>query len=209
MTGLTVAVRGGFRTLWGRELVTDTARELFHGEPPVPEETFWARGATSFFQGNRYLTGALVREVLALAVGDRVADLYAGVGLFAVALAARGTRVIAVESDTQSGGDLKTNAEPYDTTLTVHLATIEAMGGTARTIRRRHRRSAAHRALAAGDLQRVADCHAPRIVYVSCDPPTLARDAAILAEGLRAAISSRLRSLSEHRSRRGVASFDR
>jgi len=30
-------------------------------------------------------------------------------------------------------------------------------------------------------LQRVVDCHAPRIVYVSCDPPTLARDAAALA----------------------------
>ena len=44
--------------------MTDTARDLFHDESPVPEVTRWTRGAASFFQGNRYLTGALVREVL-------------------------------------------------------------------------------------------------------------------------------------------------
>jgi 23S rRNA (uracil1939-C5)-methyltransferase len=179
-TGVTLAGRGGARTLWGRGHVTDLARDLFHGESPVPEETRWSRGATSFFQGNRYLTGALVREVLSVAVGDRLADLYAGVGLFAVALAARGTRVTAVEGDTVSGRDLRTNAMPYGDALLVRLVTTEAMG----TLPGRYdavivdppRTGLSTRALAV-----VASLAAPRVVYVSCDPATLARDAAILA----------------------------
>jgi tRNA/tmRNA/rRNA uracil-C5-methylase (TrmA/RlmC/RlmD family) len=53
---------------------------------------------------------------LAESAGDTCVDLYSGVGLFAVALAARGSRVIAVEGDPVSGGDLRVNAAPLRAT---------------------------------------------------------------------------------------------
>ena len=61
-----------------------------------------ARHAESFFQGNRFLVPALVTTVLdAVPRDDGVLDLYAGVGLFSVALAAAGHagEITAVEGD--------------------------------------------------------------------------------------------------------------
>jgi tRNA/tmRNA/rRNA uracil-C5-methylase (TrmA/RlmC/RlmD family) len=60
--------------------------------------------------------------VLELAEGDRVIDLYAGVGLFSIALAARGSEVVAVEGDRSSGADLTANADPWDRLRVVHAA---------------------------------------------------------------------------------------
>ncbi len=65
----------------------------------MPANTTWTRQAASFFQANRFLVGALASAVLDGVDGQHVADLYAGVGLFAVALAARGHDVVAVEGD--------------------------------------------------------------------------------------------------------------
>ena len=60
----------------------------------------------SFFQGNRYLLPELVARVLAQVPDGVVIDLYAGVGLFAVSLAASGhTRIVAVEGDRSSARD--------------------------------------------------------------------------------------------------------
>src|SRR5206468_9663042 len=57
------------------------------------------RHVLAFFQGNRYLLADLVTHVAErVPTGGFVADLYAGVGLFAVAAAVtRGARVVAVE----------------------------------------------------------------------------------------------------------------
>ena len=50
----------------------------------------------------------------------RVTDLYAGVGLFAVSLAARGvTEIVAVEGDRASARDLEANAAAYGGAITV------------------------------------------------------------------------------------------
>ena len=46
----------------------------------------------AFFQGNRYLLEPLVRHVVDLVPPGPVIDLYAGVGLFGLALAAIGSR---------------------------------------------------------------------------------------------------------------------
>ena len=143
------------------------------------------RHASSFFQGNRYLLPRLVRAV-SVAVPDagETLDLYAGVGLFAVALAALGRlEVTAVEGDRGSGADLRENARPHAPRLNAQVASVEAyVAACARrpaTVIIDPPRTGLSKE-AAGSLVRVAPA---RIVYVSCDPPTLARDARRLIDG--------------------------
>ncbi|MEM8962803.1 MAG: class I SAM-dependent RNA methyltransferase [Acidobacteriota bacterium] len=55
--------------------------------------------ARAFFQGHRSLVADLVRHTVGEWTGDTVFDLYAGVGLFSIPLAARYRRVVSVEND--------------------------------------------------------------------------------------------------------------
>jgi hypothetical protein len=91
LTGVTCAPIDHPRTmdLWGSPLVADEIAGVT-----------LSRHARSFFQGNRFLTGALVDHVLSSIESGPVLDLYAGVGLFSVtaAVAGRGP-VTAVEGD--------------------------------------------------------------------------------------------------------------
>jgi hypothetical protein len=140
------------------------------------------RGVTSFFQGNRFLTGALVDRVLARAEGDWFVDLYAGVGLFAAAMAARGARGLAVEADRASAGDLERNLAPWRRTVRVMHDTVESavalpLDPPPDVVVVDPPRAG----LAPEALHGVIAWRAPRLVYVSCDPATLARDAARLA----------------------------
>lgn len=137
------------------------------------------RHAESFFQGNRYLLSDLVAAVVA-AVPERgeVLDLYAGVGLFAVSLAAMGhLEVTAVEGDRTSGADLRRNARPYEPKIAAHVARVEDY------LASRRGRSAAttivdppRTGISKEALDAIIGHRSPRIVYVSCDPATLARD---------------------------------
>ena len=116
VTGVTTASGGGLDLMPGCATVTDHAQDLFAGPPPVDGSTAWTRHATSFFQGNRFLAGALVSRVLeavSASPAQAVADCYAGVGLFAVTIAATGAQVVAVEGDPSSGADLAANAKPF------------------------------------------------------------------------------------------------
>jgi 23S rRNA (uracil1939-C5)-methyltransferase len=168
--------------LAGSRSVSDSAADLFRGESPIDDAVRWTRRATSFFQGNRFLTGTLVRRVLDLASGERVVDLYAGVGLFAVALAAGGAQVLAVESDASSGADLDANARPFGDRLHVERTPVES-AVRARLDPPPHAVvvDPPRTGLSVAALAGIAAWRAPRIVYVSCDPPTLGRDAARLA----------------------------
>jgi 23S rRNA (uracil1939-C5)-methyltransferase len=166
--------------------IEDTAETIWPGGGPLPAETRWRRRASSFFQGNRFLLGALIEDVLSCADGaENVADLYAGGGLFSIALAAMGANVTAVESDASSAADLLDNAEPYGDRVLPLAIPVES------AVKRRlpvkpdlvildpPRVGASEEAIAG-----LVGWRAPRIVYVSCDPPTLARDAAkIIAAG--------------------------
>jgi 23S rRNA (uracil1939-C5)-methyltransferase len=182
VTGVTILGRGGVRLLHGSPYVVDSADELFRGDVPFAAAATWTRSALPFFQANRYLVGALVRQVLqGVAGADRVVDLYAGVGLFSVAMAAAGARVFAVEGDRRAADDLEMNASPFDDRLEVAATSVEEVAMQ----RPRDQpdvlvldppRSGA----SAKTIEGIAAWRVPKIVYVSCDPPTLARDAARL-----------------------------
>lgn len=183
VTGVTAATRARPAVIAGHATVTDAAADVFGEEVPVSALVAWTRHAPSFFQGNRWLLGALLRRVLDVAPGDRVVDLFAGVGLFSVALAARGAEVVAVEGDRSSGIDLRGNAGPWRERLlavrsSVEEAVSESPVKTPDVVLVNPPRTGLSAAATAGLLA----WRTPRLVYVSCDPPTLARDAARFAE---------------------------
>jgi 23S rRNA (uracil1939-C5)-methyltransferase len=130
--------------------------------------------AGSFFQTNRFMVPELVRAVTAGLSGRLALDLYAGVGLFANHLSKRFNQVFAVESSPFSVSDLQANAPKN---LTVVRATSEQFLQKSMNLKpdlvvldppRTGIGESAAKLLMA---QRV-----PRIIYLSCDPTTLARD---------------------------------
>jgi tRNA/tmRNA/rRNA uracil-C5-methylase (TrmA/RlmC/RlmD family) len=143
------------------------------------------RSAQSFFQANRFLLPSLVGAVMDVVGGDGdVLDLYAGVGLFSVALAGMGrTGITAVEGDRSSSADLLENAAQFPGAIAAVRDSVEGYltstsTGPARTIVVDPPRTGISRAA----MGRIAGYGAPRIVYVSCDPATMARDARRLVD---------------------------
>jgi 23S rRNA (uracil1939-C5)-methyltransferase len=136
------------------------------------------RHPEAFFQANRFLVGQLVPRVLDAVPEGTVLDLYAGVGLFAISLAASGrTGIIAVEGDPVSGRDLQRNAAPYYDGVRVSRTSVEAYlaarSGRVDTIIVDPPRTGMSKEAA----EAIARAGASRVVYVSCDAPTMARDA--------------------------------
>ena len=161
----------------GIAAVTDTLADVTGGR--VAEGTLQRR-AESFFQGNRFVLAQLVNAVAdATPDGGEILDLYAGVGLFSVTLAAMGRlEVTAVEGDRSSGADLRENARPQAPRLHVHVARVEDYLAS-----RKSNPPATlivdppRTGLSKDATDAIVRLRAPRVVYVSCDPPTLARDA--------------------------------
>jgi 23S rRNA (uracil1939-C5)-methyltransferase len=142
------------------------------------------RHAPSFFQANRFLAPVLARRVIALVSGGPALDLYAGVGLFAVCLAASGVPdVTAIEGDPVSAADLLANARPFAPRLRVASESVESFlhryptWADATVIVDPPRTGMSRAAIAA-----LIGARAKRLVYVSCDVATLARDARRLVE---------------------------
>jgi tRNA/tmRNA/rRNA uracil-C5-methylase (TrmA/RlmC/RlmD family) len=109
---------------------------------------------------------------------EEVLELYAGVGLFSIPLAAtRHGQVTAVEGDRTSGADLQHNAREFSALHPI-IANVEdylvrlSQSPFATILADPPRTGISKSALAA-----IVGCQSPRIAYVSCDPPTLARDA--------------------------------
>jgi 23S rRNA (uracil1939-C5)-methyltransferase len=143
----------------------------------------------AFFQVNRWLVDALVERVTADARGALAWDLFAGVGLFARQLGRSFTHVIAVESASASIAALAHNLRGTNASA-VKATTLDFLrrGGSG------DRPDLIVPDLIVVDPPRtglgpettalLAEIAAPEIVYVSCDPATLARD-------LRALVDSR------------------
>ena len=137
----------------------------------------------AFFQVNRWLIDSFVGHVIGDARGELAWDLYAGVGLFARQLAARFVKVIAVES-----------APTATSALTANLAGTAGEAIAESTLEFLRSRSGLARpeliivdpprtGLDGGVSALIAEVTAPRLVYVSCDPATLARDLKVLLAG--------------------------
>ena len=148
--------------------------------------------ADSFFQVNPVQTTVLVERALSMLEPQRtdiVLDGYSGVGLFSSFLSALSSRVVAIESQPSAVMDARAGAAMNNqNNIAIFEGTLE------RILNQLHyRRERVDVALV--DPPR-AGCHpkalqalqvvAPRsIVYVSCDPSTLARDIAALCAGGR------------------------
>ena len=145
----------------------------------------------SFFQASRFLLPELAAAVTSGALEaappnrDTLAlDLFAGVGLFTLPLARGFGQVIAVESNPRSAADLAANAQAHG------LSNVRAVGQSAFDFLRRLARAEPDLAVLdpprAGvgmpTLKLLAGARPKRIHYVSCHPPTLARDLAYLVE---------------------------
>ena len=136
------------------------------------------RHAASFFQANRYLVPDLAAAVASFTDSREVVDLYAGVGLFAVSIAAaRGEPVTAVERDPCTAQDLVSNAAPLAGAVRVVRAPVETF------LKRSARLEGAavivdppRAGLSRDVVARLVRRKPGRIVYVSCDVATQARD---------------------------------
>ena len=160
-------------------------------------KTAYRVSAGSFFQTNRHLTDELVRIVTHGQRGEAALDLYAGVGLFSTALCDM-RHIISVESSQTSTGDLSynlsSNGKAVQATTEQYLSGLEnsrRSGKGAVLPHNLHRPDLAvvdppRSGLGERVARMLATLGAPRVVYVSCDPVTLARDlVTLLGSGYR------------------------
>ncbi|MFO8155523.1 MAG: 23S rRNA (uracil(1939)-C(5))-methyltransferase RlmD [Thiohalospira sp.] len=139
--------------------------------------------ATDFVQVNGTLNRAMVERALdwlALEPGQRVLDLFCGIGNFGLPIARAGAEVVGVEGEAGLVERARRNAEVNGLTeqTTFHVADLSepgdspAWGGRYDSVVLDPARTGAREVL---DI--VAASGARRVVYVSCNPATLARDA--------------------------------
>jgi 23S rRNA (uracil1939-C5)-methyltransferase len=160
---------------------SDRMRGLY-GEPRVHMSLggrSFRVSALSFFQVNSGVAEALTEMVaLQFKPGDRVLDLFSGVGTFALLAAEQADDVVGVEAHPSAMADAAANAAeagaenarfiPGDVASAVDLA-AESWDLAILDPPR------------AGCPSKVLDAlNAQRVVYVSCDPSTLARDLKLL-----------------------------
>jgi 23S rRNA (uracil1939-C5)-methyltransferase len=139
----------------------------------------------AFFQVNRWLVDALVAAVVAEHKGSLAWDLYAGVGLFARQLTTRFNRVVAVESAPASTQALAANLKgtrgtPVRSSTLDFLRRPLAKGSTTQSVPDLIVVDPPRTGLGSDTTTLLGKIAAPALVYVSCDPATLARDLAAL-----------------------------
>jgi len=146
----------------------------------------FAFGPTDFTQVNAALNRVLVRRAIALlepAPGDRIADFFCGVGNFTLPIARRGAAAIGIEGSPALVERARANAgrnglgsQARFMVANLFEATAEsvaALGPLDGALLDPPREGAVALAKSLPDGLR-------RLVYVSCNPATLARDAALL-----------------------------
>ena len=139
----------------------------------------------SFFQVNRFAIEEMCGTVAELAgEGALAVDLFCGVGLFSLPLARKFDQVTAVESNPTAVRDLQFNAALGTPGL---RGKIECREADAEAFLRGFRGRAEcvvldppRAGLGPEAAARLLKAKPGRIVYVSCDPATLARDLAVL-----------------------------
>jgi 23S rRNA (uracil1939-C5)-methyltransferase len=175
-----------------REVVPELASLVFHDPSHDRMELFgpgfleyhangiaYRIGQFSFFQVNKSLVDEMAREVVEKDAGGRVAyDLFSGVGLFSLPLAQRFERVISVESNPAATRDLELNIRSSGGKLEVRTMDVSRFLEKNKVKPELVVLDPPRAGLEQGDAQHIARVEPERISYVSCDPPTLARDLA-------------------------------
>jgi 23S rRNA (uracil1939-C5)-methyltransferase len=146
-------------------------------------------GRGSFFQVNRFLIDSLVEEVLGgldSAAGEAaVIDLYAGVGLFTLPLAKRFGQVTAVERSGPAFRDLEWNCASAGTAIRCVRAASEDFLREAQAPIGLIVVDPPRAGLGKAVTDELVRLRARRLVVVSCDPATLARDLKSLSAAYR------------------------
>jgi 23S rRNA (uracil1939-C5)-methyltransferase len=172
----------------------DTIRPLHPNYPPLKYAVDGGRtviefGPVDFIQINRDINVSMVDAALGLlmpAGGDAVLDLFCGLGNFTLPMARRGLRVVGVEGDpalvAKARGNAARNGIGNAAFFTENLFEPAQFGAWANE-RYDLVLLDPPRAGAAALLARMAHWRPRRVVYISCHPGSLARDAEILVYG--------------------------
>ena len=142
---------------------------------------------SDFTQVNRAVNEVLVRRAVGLLdprPGQRLADLFCGLGNFTLALARRGAQVVGVEGSAELAERAEENARRNGLAQRARFRVADLFEAPQRVLEElgpldgmlvdppRH---GAH-----GLVQALGEDAPRRLVYVSCNPATLARDAGVL-----------------------------
>lgn len=141
----------------------------------------------AFFQTNRYLLGDFLQQVLTEAQGARhVLDLFCGSGFFSIPLARQAAQVLGVEASRTAVKQARLNARLNKiANIEIHEGGVEDALRASPDVRpdlivMNPPRAGAGREVA----EMVARLGAERVVYVSCNPSTFAREApVVIAQG--------------------------
>ena len=144
-------------------------------------------GLTDFTQVNHQINRVLVRRALSLLdvhAGERVADLFCGIGNFSLPIARRGAQVLGLEGSETLIDRAKSNARHNGLEVVCDFRETDlfkmdpqhwqALGRFGKVLIDPPRDGAIEL------VKAIASEPPARIVYVSCNPATLARDAAIM-----------------------------
>ncbi len=167
-----VVLGGGYRTLWGADRIEDTLCGL----------TF-RLSVPSFYQVNHDQCETLyarAAEFAALTGTETLLDLYCGAGTIGLTLAKGAKRVIGAEIVPEAVADAKENAARNgienaeffcgDASAAAAKFAAEGLRPDVVTV------DPPRKGLAEDVIASIADMAPQRVVYVSCDPATLARD---------------------------------
>ena len=147
--------------------------------------------AGSFFQVNTVMAGRMVEHLLGVLPlpGGTVLDVYCGVGLFSTFLAPRCERLIAIESSESACEDYSVNLDAFDHVELYQGTAGEVIPALAERVgKSSHGQTTVlvdppRAGLDRQSLDGIVNLRPGTIAYVSCDPATLARDAARLVAG--------------------------
>jgi 23S rRNA (uracil1939-C5)-methyltransferase len=160
-----------------------------HGHGAILEQVGDCRfrvDASAFFQVSGLAAGTLTRLVMEAATltgSERVLDLYSGVGTFTVPLARLAREVLGIEAHAAAATDavynLRANgcegARIVQAQVEQVLPSLAKEGPWDLVVLDPPRQGCSRRVLDA-----ITGMAVPRVIYVSCDPSTLARDLGIL-----------------------------
>ena len=141
--------------------------------------------AASFFQVNTEQISAMVEYVLTSVQTERAGlamDLYSGVGLFSAFLAPSFEQVIAVEASEPACADFVENLADFEN-VALYVGAAEDVLPLLDASPDLVLVDPPREGLDPRALESILHLKAPRLVYVSCDPATLARDLKALLAG--------------------------